>query len=135
MYNFDCEWALNHFRYCRSKSNYSHQLQNRMNKPTRPGINDSTFSLSDSLQTHLTALWRYMYHMYQLDAFTQSCPADQDIINHYKLQQVRNLPLCQFYWAPISRISICRLQSLKMKKHEELETPTFTTYIPIDISE
>lgn len=30
-----------------------------------------------------------MYHMYQLDAFTQSCPADQDIINHYKLQQVR----------------------------------------------
>nr|CAD7430157.1 unnamed protein product [Timema monikensis] len=33
-------------------------------------------------------LWRYMYHMYQLDAFTQSCPADQDIINHYKLQQV-----------------------------------------------
>lgn len=40
------------------------------------------------LQTHFTALWRYMYHMYQLDAFTQSCPADQDIINHYKLQQV-----------------------------------------------
>lgn len=40
-------------------------------------------------QVHLTALWRYMYHMYQLDAFTQSCPADQDIINHYKLQQVR----------------------------------------------
>lgn len=40
-------------------------------------------------QTNLTALWRYMYHMYQLDAFTQSCPADQDIINHYKLQQVR----------------------------------------------
>lgn len=64
------------------------------------------------LQTHYTALWRYMYHMYQLDAFTQSCPADQDIINHYKLQQM-----------------------LKMKKHEELETPTFTTSIPIDISE
>lgn len=34
-------------------------------------------------------MWRYMYHMYQLDAFTQSCPADQDIINHYKLQQVK----------------------------------------------
>ena len=33
-------------------------------------------------------LWRYMHHMYLLDAFTQSCPADQDIINHYKLQQV-----------------------------------------------
>lgn len=61
---------------------------------------------------HLTALWRYMYHMYQLDAFTQSCPADQDIINHYKLQQM-----------------------LKMKKHEELETPTFTTSIPVDLNE
>lgn len=60
----------------------------------------------------LTALWRYMYHMYQLDAFTQSCPADQDIINHYKLQQ-----------------------ALKMKKHEELETPTFTTSIPIDVKD
>lgn len=60
----------------------------------------------------LTALWRYMYHMYQLDAFTQSCPADQDIINHYKIQQ-----------------------GLKMKKHEELETPTFTTSIPIDVNQ
>ncbi|KAG8234906.1 hypothetical protein J437_LFUL013383, partial [Ladona fulva] len=58
-------------------------------------------------------LWQYMYHMYQLDAFTQSCPADQDIINHYKLQQVGGM---------------------KMKKHEELETPTFTTSIPIEVS-
>ncbi len=33
-------------------------------------------------------LWTYMGTMYNLDAFTQSCPADQDIINHYKLQQV-----------------------------------------------
>uniref|UniRef100_A0A1B6LP99 CLIC N-terminal domain-containing protein n=1 Tax=Graphocephala atropunctata TaxID=36148 RepID=A0A1B6LP99_9HEMI len=57
-------------------------------------------------------LWRYMYHMYQLEAFTQSCPADQDIINHCKLQ----------------------LQGMKMKKHEELETPTFTTSIPIEVS-
>ena len=37
-------------------------------------------------------LWRYMHHMYLLDAFTQSCPADQDIINHYKLQQVGTTP-------------------------------------------
>ncbi|CAB0029705.1 unnamed protein product [Trichogramma brassicae] len=57
-------------------------------------------------------LWRYMHHMYRLDAFLQSCPADQDIINHYKLQQ-----------------------SMKMKKHEELETPTFTTSIPIEVNE
>jgi len=57
----------------------------------------------------MSNLWRYMSNMYQLDAFTQSCPADQDIINHYKLQQ-----------------------GTKMKKHEELETPTFTTSIPIE---
>jgi len=56
------------------------------------------------------ALWRYMYNMYRLDAFTQSCPADQDIINHYKLQQ-----------------------GTKMKKHEELETPTFTASIPPEV--
>ncbi|XP_035915619.1 chloride intracellular channel exc-4 isoform X1 [Anopheles stephensi] len=67
---------------------------------------------------HLTALWRYMYHMYQLDAFTQSCPADQDIINHYKLQQAKG-----------------DIKMLKMKKHEELETPTFTTSIPVDLNE
>lgn len=63
------------------------------------------------IPVELAALWRYMYHMYQLDAFTQSCPADQDIINHYKLQQ-----------------------GMKMKKHEELETPTFTTSIPVGVS-
>jgi len=62
------------------------------------------------IPTNLTHLWRYMYHMYHLDAFTQSCPADQDIINHYKLQQ-----------------------GTKMKKHEELETPTYTTSIPDNI--
>ncbi|XP_057364948.1 chloride intracellular channel Clic-like [Daphnia carinata] len=62
------------------------------------------------IPTDLTNLWRYMYHMYHLDAFTQSCPADQDIINHYKLQQ-----------------------GTKMKKHEELETPTYTTSIPDNI--
>ncbi|XP_047992818.1 chloride intracellular channel exc-4 isoform X2 [Leguminivora glycinivorella] len=68
------------------------------------------------IPTSLVSLWRYMYHMYQLDAFTQSCPADQDIINHYKLQQ------------------LCALTALKMKKHEELETPTFTTSIPVDVN-
>ena len=68
------------------------------------------YFVSFDIPLELKHLWRYMYHMYQLDAFTQSCPADQDIINHYKLQQM-----------------------LKMKKHEELETPTFTTSIPIDV--
>ncbi|XP_064489224.1 chloride intracellular channel Clic-like [Ornithodoros turicata] len=59
------------------------------------------------IPTNLEHIWRYMGHMYQLDAFTQSCPADQDIINHYKLQQ-----------------------GTKINKHEELETPTFTTSLP-----
>lgn len=46
------------------------------------------YFLDFDIPVEMAALWRYMYHMYQLDAFTQSCPADQDIINHYKLQQV-----------------------------------------------
>lgn len=62
------------------------------------------------IPNELTALWNYMHNMYQLDAFTQSCPADQDIINHYKLQI-----------------------GSRMKKHEELETPTYTTSIPITV--
>jgi len=55
----------------------------------------------------LSALWRYMGQMYNLDAFTQSCPADQDIINHYKQQM-----------------------HVKLSRHEELETPTFTNSTP-----
>jgi len=58
----------------------------------------------------LKNLWQYMFNMYQLDAFVQSSPADQDIINHYKLQQ-----------------------GAKMKKHEELELPTYTTSIPAGV--
>lgn len=46
------------------------------------------YFMNFEIPTEFTYLWRYMLHMYQLDAFTQSCPADQDIINHYKLQQV-----------------------------------------------
>ncbi|CAG0918573.1 unnamed protein product [Notodromas monacha] len=64
--------------------------------------------LDFEIDPNLLDLWRYMATMYNLDAFIQSCPADQDIINHYKLQQ-----------------------GVKMKKHEELETPTFTTSTPI----
>jgi len=55
----------------------------------------------------LKALWAYYGEMYKLDAFTQSCPADQDIINHYKLQQ-----------------------GSKMSKREELEAPSFTNTVP-----
>ena len=42
-----------------------------------------------------------------LDAFTVSCPADQDILSHYKMQQ-----------------------GAKMSRREELETPTFTNDVP-----
>ena len=45
--------------------------------------------------------------MYTLDAFTVSCPADQDILSHYKMQQ-----------------------GTKMSRREELETPTFTNDVP-----
>lgn len=85
-----------------------------------------------SVPPSLRALWRYMHHMYQLDAFTQSCPADQDIINHYKLQQCATKAL-----VPPSRTKIeeSAQRALKMKKHEELETPTFTTSIPIDVND
>jgi len=69
------------------------------------------FFLDFEIPEDSTNLWKYMFNMYHLDAFTQSCPADQDIINHYKLQQ-----------------------GVKMKKHEELETPTYTTSIPSDVS-
>jgi len=59
------------------------------------------------IPTHLKALWRYMGQMYSLDAFTVSCPADQDILSHYKMQQ-----------------------GAKMSRREELETPTFTNDVP-----
>jgi len=39
------------------------------------------------IPAELGALWKYIKEMYQLDAFTQSNPADQDIINIYKQQQ------------------------------------------------
>jgi len=55
----------------------------------------------------LSSLWRYMGTMYTLDAFTTSCPADQDILSHYKMQQ-----------------------GAKMSRREELEQPTYTNCVP-----
>lgn len=55
----------------------------------------------------LSALWRYMGTMYTLDAFTTACPADQDILSHYKMQQ-----------------------GTKMSRREELEQPTYTNSVP-----
>jgi len=56
-----------------------------------------------------THLWQYVKEMYELDAFVQSCPADQDIIHMYKMQQM---------WTQ------------KSKSREELESPTFTNTVP-----
>ena len=67
-------------------------------------------AFDSTVSGELKALWRYFNEMYNLDAFTQSCPADQDIINHYKLQQ-----------------------GTKMTKREELESPSFTNTVPISV--
>jgi len=55
-----------------------------------------------------TSLWKYFGEMYKLTAFTHCCPADQDIISHYKQQQ-----------------------NSKMTKKESLDEPTFTNTIPM----
>lgn len=69
-----------------------------------------SFFCGYEIPVELTHLWRYIKEMYQLDAFTQSNPADQDIINVYKQQQ-----------------------GVKSKLHEELETPSYTTSVPANI--
>lgn len=51
-----------------------------------------------------------MYHMYNLEAFRVSCPADQDIINHYKLKQ-----------------------RVKIAAREELEEPSMSTSVPDNV--
>jgi chloride intracellular channel protein 2 len=60
------------------------------------------------IPTRFAALWTYMANMYELEAFRQSCPADQDIISHIKNQL-----------------------GLRTTARIELETPIFTTSIPI----
>lgn len=59
------------------------------------------------IPSELTALWKYMGQMYSLDAFTTSCPADQDIISHYKLKQ-----------------------GGKVNNREGLESPSYTYSVP-----
>lgn len=60
------------------------------------------------IPTRFTALWTYMANMYELEAFIQSCPADQDIISHIKNQL-----------------------GLRTTARIELETPVYTTAIPV----
>ena len=63
---------------------------------------------------HLKHLWKYMNTMYSLNAFVESCPADQDIIHLYKLQSPRS--------------------PNGIKKHEQLQKPSFTMNVPFNIA-
>ena len=58
------------------------------------------FFLDYEIPHEFTHLWRYIKEMYQLDAFGQSCPADQDIIQgrcdlHTEIRLVTHLHLVQ----------------------------------------
>ena len=66
-----------------------------------------SFLADFNIPLELTGLWKYFEEMYNLPAFVQSCPFDQDIINHYKQQ--KGLPLT---------------------RKEKLEAPTFTITVP-----
>eukprot|EP00096_Caligus_rogercresseyi_P014852 TRINITY_DN7333_c0_g1_i1.p1 TRINITY_DN7333_c0_g1~~TRINITY_DN7333_c0_g1_i1.p1 ORF type:complete len:238 (+),score=94.97 TRINITY_DN7333_c0_g1_i1:177-890(+) len=46
------------------------------------------FFLNYEIPLEYSSLWKYLGEMYGLDAFVQSCPADQDIIHNYKNQQL-----------------------------------------------
>ena len=70
------------------------------------------FFLDYDIPSNLTNLWKYVAEMYKLEAFTASCPADQDIIHFYKMQQAG-------------------AGFIRMKSHEELESPSFTTSVPV----
>jgi len=63
------------------------------------------------IPARLTHLWTYIREMYQLDAFLQSNPADQDITNIYKDQL-----------------------GIKTVKHEELASPRYTTSVPSSLA-
>ena len=71
------------------------------------------FFLDFDIPVEFTYLWRYIKEMYELDAFVQSCPADQDIIHVYKMQKM----------STASTLS-------RSKSREELEKPTYLTSVP-----
>ena len=70
-------------------------------------IISGAFFCNFQIPANLLHLWAYIREMYQLDAFLQSNPADQDIINIYKDQL-----------------------GVKTVKHEELASPRYTTSVP-----
>lgn len=72
-----------------------------------------TFFCDYEIPDELVHLWKYMKEMYQLDAFNQSNPADQDIINVYKQTVNKTMGF-----------------NRKQGRNEELEPPSYTTSIP-----
>jgi len=74
------------------------------------------FFLDFDIPTDLVYLWRYIKEMYDLDAFTQSCPADQDIIHIYKMQRMSTANTLN--------------RTGSSKSREELEAPTYLTSVP-----
>ncbi|KAI8123868.1 hypothetical protein FF38_02693 [Lucilia cuprina] len=58
------------------------------------------------------------------------------LIENFKKKFVDfEIPLLNPAWILSITTNCNALQLMKMKKHEELETPTFNTSIPIEISE
>ena len=72
------------------------------------------FLVDYEIPREFKSLWKYIREMYKLEAFTQSCPADQDIINMYKMQQ--------------------QAVFQRMKSYEELEKPSYTTSVPNEVA-
>lgn len=92
------------------------------------------FFVDFDIPRHMENLWRYISEMYQLDAFTQSCPADQVVIWISHLKNAASFGDETFYFQDI--IHMYKMQQQRSvfdrtKSHEELETPTFTTTVPI----
>merc|ERR1712098_638492 len=69
------------------------------------------FFFEFEIPANLVHLWSYIREMYQLDAFLQSNPAAQDIINIYKDQL-----------------------GIKAVKSEELASPKYTTSVPSSLA-
>lgn len=65
---------------------------------------------SVSIPSHFVRLWNYMLTAYRTAAFIESCPADQDIIHHYKEQL-----------------------NLTEKQRVSLQTPTKTHTVPEEV--
>ena len=105
----DHHLAVTGFRFLTGDtlSNYDCELMPRLQHIRVAGIYFHNFDVPHDL----IHLWCYIHRMYSLDAFTQSCPADQDLIGLYKMQQGQ----------PNNR-------------KEELNAPTYNTSIPAVVS-